>query len=729
MKMKRGKIISIAMALVMSIGALTISPAYAVDESTAYANYEAEEQASLKKALAKVKKRITIPKEVSEFSYEYGQNYEGDIFRFKWVTPDDYDGERITIEVHINGDIITYYDYEQRNNYYYSSTPKFSKYNETELLKKAKAIVKKINPKIYSLCEFKTDGVSLYRETARINISRKANGLYVSNNTGYITLNKNTGEMDAFSLSWWDNAEFASKDTALSKKEAFNAYKSLNSFDTYYIIDTDYETGKKSANIIYESSYTGLNDASTGKSTTMYNDKYGKSDYGDSYYGDESLDVSTSVDCEDADFTEAELKAITKNENMLDKEKIRKLLEDNEFINITDDMSLSSSRLNEVIDRYTKISTFYWTVEYSNYKTIPYQDLKVNLNAETGEIINFNLYARKYDDIVAPVLDVEKANTIAENAMKYYLPKISNKFKAAEGNLSKVLYWGENNKYYDTSRTFKFYRYENGIYVVGEYISITVNSDNIVTDFNYCYTDNVKFAKPTLVSFEEVNKEIYKHFTMDLYYTGYIDYNGVTHTYLVFNQDGYYINANTGKLCNHYGTENITSTSTNDAVVDTNYTDIKGISAEKAIKELALHNITLETKNGKFEPNKIITEEEFTKLCSTVLDNSNAYYDFRKNNKNDDGTYNNKNLTRTKACRYLVISFGLQESAELKGIFKSPYSDVSEKSDYVGYVAICYAKGLIKPNSAKKFYPTKNMTRAEAMKLFYDYIIELNKQS
>ena len=89
---------------------------------------------------------------------------------------------------------------------------------------------------------------------------------------------------------------------------------------------------------------------------------------------------------------------------------------------------------------------------------------------------------------------------------------------------------------------------------------------------------------------------------------------------------------------------------------------------------------------------------------------------------NNTSNNQNKKLTRKEVAKYLVSGIYGDKITSLKGIFKSPYKDVSESSEYVGYIAVAKATGLMKGVSSTKFKPNTYFKRGEALKLVYDYL-------
>ena len=177
----------------------------------------------MKAALTTVKKRIDIPEELTEFTYAESKVYGQTGYNFNWTTPNGAK-EYKSINVSIIGGVITEYSRQGFGDddgfqSFQSRDPKLAKLTQQEVLAKAKESFKKLNPDIYSECNFELRNLSLTSSKARIAISRNVNGIDVSNNGGSIRINQNTGELVNMNLEWWDGAKFSDPKTAKTEAD------------------------------------------------------------------------------------------------------------------------------------------------------------------------------------------------------------------------------------------------------------------------------------------------------------------------------------------------------------------------------------------------------------------------------------------------------------------------------------------------------------------------------
>ena len=721
--------------------------AFAYTSSTTSDNSQVE----MKAALTIVKKRVAIPKEVSEFKYTTGESYGTKSFNFTWTTPNGASEYR-QIRVSIIGGIITSYS-DSKNSSSYSSTPKLAKLTNEQLLEKAKGYIKQLNPDIVNDVKLELGSLSLFSNTATVSFKRYENGILVSGNNGSVTLDKNTGTLKSFSVNWWENAEFADLKSAKSEAEIQEAYKKLCNLTPYYKISTEWKqdekTGKYTSNqvvrIVYDPDFTSEIDAFTGKESTIWEDM--KKAEGTRYYGSGWSNAVTEEECADeagaddsVEFTKEELEKIEQDNNLIKTDKAFELLKKDKYAALTDDYTLKSYNVYSDKNEKTGEETFYLNLSYTvkddikkDYKG--YKNINVEINAETGEVLYLNKYGNTAD---LPKLNVSNANAIADAVTKTYAKDIVKEYKADSGNTAPVESWKYDDKtVYEDTRTFTYSRYVNGIQVWGERISITVDSNGVVTNYSTKHTKDVTFPSANILSESEAFDKLFPQRDFDYYYDGWITKDGKVKTYLIYKMNGFYLNAKTGKLCNWNGSDKTTYVSARDV----KYSDIKGIPQEEAIKALQKYGITL-TNDSKFKPDEIITEEDFANLLSSALGGYEVAIDEeveeveeadadasldKGTEKKDDNEGDKKHIETTmrEAAKMFGQLYLPSDVAKMK-IFKSPFSDVKNSDDDAGYLAVANAKGFITGTDGK-LNGDKNITRAEAVQIIYDYLVTLSK--
>ena len=132
-------------------------------------------------------------------------------------------------------------------------------------------------------------------------------------------------------------------------------------------------------------------------------------------------------------------------------------------------------------------------------------------------------------------------------------------------------------------------------------------------------------------------------------------------------------------------------------------------------------------------PDKEITQGEYLALLSSIFSNwnspvvlkdgydyTNVYMFAERNNlldrfSADEGAV----LTRSSACVLLVKAIGYDEPASFNDIYVTNFGDVTTDK---GYISILNAMGVVNGDGNNLFYPQKTLTRAEAVKIIYNYL-------
>ena len=76
----------------------------------------------------------------------------------------------------------------------------------------------------------------------------------------------------------------------------------------------------------------------------------------------------------------------------------------------------------------------------------------------------------------------------------------------------------------------------------------------------------------------------------------------------------------------------------------------------------------------------------------------------------------------------LAERMNVDHCAVYRNIFRTPFKDVKESDENIGYIALAYGMGAIEPDSTGKFYPNAYMTREYAYHCIYTYVINNSKE-
>lgn len=733
------KIAAVTMALLMTVGAGTM-PIFAEKTSSSTSASESTKEKNMKAALTAVKKRVSIPEKLTEFKYTTSTKYGAECYVFIWSDKDNKE----SLEVSYVKGLINGYSYNVTSTSSKDEVQRFAKLSDEELISSAKKHLKKLDPDIADKVKYSVNSIALLGNTAVISFDRLENGIAVDGNGGNITIDKDTGELYSMYLEWfWEGTSFQSPSSKLTSAEAKAKYKELTTLTPIYRIVNEYdEKGERTQNAVflYTSDFSYEIDAFTGKKSTIWDDMSsdkGGSVYSYRYYGNSNAvgavtEAADEADCEGGvSFTEAELREIQADQDLLKKDEITALLKKSKYIKLPDYAELDNANL------YKDEDSYFYSMVYrggddvevaeedipvggsasANTSSVtvsnPYFYMYLTINAKTGEVVSFNKdISKSYDNTKAyPVSSNAK---IAEAAAKSYYGDIFGEYKASENNSSADDYMIVNGKkYYNNNlRTYVYNRYVNGVIVEGDSIYIEVDKQGEVMGISSKYTD-VKFPSAPTLDKDKAFTKLFKQIKLNHYYDGYYKKDGTVKTYLLYDISGYTLDGKYN-VVDYNG--DILPKEKED---DTAYTDIKGIPQETAITTLARYDITLETENGKFDPDGKLTDKDFAAVVYMATRSYVPYY-VKNGNYNEDEKA--VKLTKKEAAKVFVDVYGGSDYAKLKGIYRSPFNDVKSSDEYVGFIAIAKALGFASGDSKGNYSPDKVLTRAEAMQMIYDYI-------
>lgn len=720
--------------MVFSAASVTVN--IGIDAEAVESTSTAESKA-LKAAIADVKKRISIPAELDEFAYQLQSKYETDFFLLQWYKEDKKNGTYRYINnktVYVSEVItVSYYDgmitsYEHYDKDLPTSVkPSFAKLTVEEQEQKAKESFKKLNPDLKGNAVFtrNTSSTNIKTATVSYSVSREEYGVEVDNNYGSITINRDTGELIGFDMSWFvDGGTFADASEKISVEEANAIYKerkglyaSYEYFENYkYDPDTKEYVTERFILPVYRPENGGENeiDAITGKYTSYYDDRK-KYSYTDAYkwsnsYGDYDEEICEETEAEedyDAGFSEAELQAIDDESKYISKEKAIEILKKDKYIVFNDKLVFQSKSISSYTDENDEVQY----VLNINFKYTSSEGgdiyLNVNMDAYSGEIISFSKNYYDYYNNKNKV-NVTSAEKTAQAAMKYYMGDKAAQYKLVHNDYEKQ----------PTDYVYvRFVREVNGLEADFDYVSMTVDFNGEVIGFNYSYHD-MEFPEPKLVSKDTAYEKLFAHMTPELKYKSFVDLQMKSHTYLTYIYDSsFIINGLTGERINYGGQPYYTDEKPVEKKEIT-YSDVKGHKYEKEINTLLAYGIYIEPENGRLNPDEKITIGEFYDL-----ENKLFYFSipsFKTAAERD--AYRAQTLTYAELAKLYVMNFtNCKDAAEIEGIYKSPFTDIPENHAYCGYIAIAKAKGMVSGTNGK-FNPNKGLTKGECLKLMYDYI-------
>lgn len=717
------------MAVILAAGAVQAVPftAFAeVESSTAQtekassdSKSDVSEEEQMKNALALVKSKITIPESYSSFTYSTGKNQGMRSYNFTWTDPSSSD----SYSAEVTGDIITAYQAPYHNSW----NRGISSHNPSYFVNKALSWVYKVNPSMKGFLTKSNVWLTLSSDEVYVSFDRTFGGIKVNNgeNSVGVTLNKYTGDIIDYSGTWWQNAEFVSAAGALSQEDIKKIYCDEVTIKPYYRIYTDYATGKKKTNIVYEPLNSYAYDALTGKHSSMEDDyaKYMDTDLYDNGvgldgYAEEVVEDEAAVEAPatGVSFTDEELAAAADLSTMLTSEQFKALAVKDKYMGITDKYLVKNFNIDRNINAECGYSIS--CTMMINNKTDS-RSVNITADAKSGKIMSFY----SYSDESRAEINVKKATTLANSALKYYYGDIADEYKADTGNSAPVQSSGS---YKETSRTMRYNRYVNNIQVTDNYINITVNSAGKVTSVYSRHDKDVDFGDGLIINKETALKLLCEQQDMELSYDGFLDLESKPHVYLRYEMPSWRINGVNGKLCDYEGKPSAKAEKSSDTCP---YKDIAKSPYKSEITALYEHNVKI-FEGGEFKPTEKMTFKEFTQLLDAVTGYGYEPVPLEEDVLEEDvsadsgaaETASDRYFTRMTLAKEFVRAAQADKFAKYTSIYRSPFTDVSSKDENVGYAALAYAMGAVKAGSDGKFYPNAYVTREYAYHCAYNYL-------
>lgn len=665
--------------------AMTMAAVTALTSTGIYAFAEGQDSEALAAAITIAKTRLDIPEELTEFSYNTMNSNLRDTYSLMWSTPRDAE-EYNYVNVMVCGSIITQY-YSSVDGWD-KSERSLAKLSGDEIFSKAKEAVKMINPTVAGVIELDRDSldISLYSDRATISFVRTKNGVPVKNDRGSITLNKNTGELISFYMNWHEKAAFKSAADVITEDKAKEKYAQMIDIQPQYEIYYDWESREMKSRLVYRQSDYGEINAFTGKKSDFTADGY----FENGELTDDSADMEVVE--EDSgkgngyDFTEQELEEINKELPYANEAAVKKLLQDDQYLTYKTDMELNYSNLYNITfgdkTRYLYTASFTnekwgdeieepmplydYMVEEEDYseKYVEnvYQMVQITVDAESGQLISYSYYDSGTQDVDS--YDLSKADKLAEEIAEKYAGDKFGEFRSS--NDSYTFGWSDGNITRYSGSSHNWTRYANDIKVSGEGISVQFNADMVLTSYSMDYTD-IDLPDPAgMLTAKQVMSKFWEKNELSLYYLARLNQK-VTKTVLVYGTNGtVYADAFTGEPVNDYYYKKAEN-------------DLSGIK-DKKIKKMAQalddHGIIISAE--KFSENDPASAELFRSII--------GFY--------SDGSEKSDRLTKGNALVLYVKSVCGDVVPEIKGIYKSPFSDVSDDDENVGYYAIAYGLGI-----------------------------------
>lgn len=680
--MKLKSVLSILLCMLMAF-----TPVFAQGESD-----------NMQKTLAHAKTVLEIPEDYTEFSYYSQTDTDGTVYwTFCWEGEQKGTMEATFCE---DGFLFSYYAWVYTESY----DDALAKYTHDEARDIAKAFIERVNPQtVTTLLEETPEGENRNSHTAYFVFREYYGDIPSFSDAITITVDKYHGIVRNYQcINLIDT--YTNTTPVLTEEEAKEIYlrdmdiqleyrtyynyqdQTYKVFPVYYLKDTsgkavDAISGEVVEPYIPESYLFG-----TITNGTM----------ADSAMKEESAEGGVQ-------FTPEELEALAQVSEIHSKESALKIAA--EKIPALADYTLRSASLQHDYRDETKLIWYFDLKNETSYAN-------VQLNAKTGQLLGFYLPQNNLEN---QEFTKEEAKKIAEEFLKTEAADVFDKTAYREDAVSYIPAEKEGtlpSAYYIT-----YQRMENGIPVSRDSLTVRVDSDTKQVGFySRSFTEGLSFPDiSTCMSKEDIFDVMNEKMNFNVTFLPTEDGSRVAYTFL--NPTGQPFDAYTGSVLRYDGTP-----VTESFVPE--YTDISGHWAEEMIRTL-LDNGYYFSEN-EFRPDDAITKKEFlTFFGMTGNDTDEQINEVIANIEgiSEENADCNKVMRKEELCHYFIYRMGSQKIAGLDEIFNYPFPDDAEVSDSLkGDIAILTGLGVFRGSSDGRFYPAKELTRAEAVSAVYYFL-------
>lgn len=493
------------------------------------------------------------------------------------------------------------------------------------------------------------------------------------------------------------------------KSEMLKKAKANLSVDLNYQINYDYQTNKRSVELVYRptAKLQGI-EASTGKwmsANGFVNDLPGKT----------MIKPLTAkpLPAKQGGVTVEEAKKIAEKFLAIDSKKI----------------TLRIESIQEM-ENYNGQSVIYVQYTYQHANGGSGSSLEINKN--TGEVIQ---YYNMIDYLLAEIgedpkkgstLTEEKALTQAVKYVKEWIPSYLHNYAMPIEE-----------PYFDKrmgSYQFVFPRIVNGIVVNGDQISVGIAADGSLYSLNVNYQELENWPSSDAVISEKEAKTIFKDaLSLKLTYMKHGENIKNNHYDLVylpeFNEEPFsYVNAATGKWNNMFGGKDSITVSHPWAEEELNYLinakvlnvkDAKNFNGDAAIPKGEALKVLMNSLTYFYHGGYYFGQEEMNQTFENIDPKHPLYQEIERAVEAGIIKADSKNfdvdspITREELSVWMIRVIGLEQAAKDSSIYKLGFADADKvKSAYTGYVAIANSMGLVKADQ-NRFNPNREVTYAE----------------
>ncbi len=652
---------------------------------------------------------------------------------------DNHSGGLVSID-QSTGKIINFHSYtgDMSNN-----KPKVAAaITEDEAKATAEAFISKIAPEEFKSTKLVKNNQpkTLRNQNFSFSYNRLDNDIPVYGDCISAAVDAFTGKITSYSIQWTDKLDLPSKDGIIDEKKG-----------------SDLVSKNTKMNLAYITSRDALNSEIEKDTKLVYTDNSDASNIIDAKTGEVlNLDKFTGRKVKAKDITTQQKEDIYKNsqgtkrlDKTLTSDEAEEIAKEKLKVLFNGDFTISSAGYGERSSglNSTRIKTWDFSFNIKGSNAIN-NNGNISINTSNGEIIDiygFNQFSREDQEKFEPKLTSEQAYDKAIQIISNLYPEKIKDIKTEQNIIDSSN--KTSNSYIQSNLGFNFQRLVNNLPYKYDGINLNFSTKTgELLNLNCTWEDSISAPTPSNAIDTDAAKKVFLSSNVpELMYIltpkDNSSQNAEKEAKLIYSinnlQGGYtYVDAITGKLLNYSGQE------LDDSL--TNFqTAIKGSSVEKEASILASNGI-IDTKDFKLDGN--ITNLQFIKILtniksldpynrndninlkiSTSISKDSADYKYLQLAVNagildNSGEFKASDLvTREQASMYLVKLLQYNKVAKLKDAFNFQPSDkASISTDYIGYVSLAKALGLIDVDSNNNIRPKNNITMEEVVKAVYE---------
>ncbi|PHV69511.1 hypothetical protein CS063_15420 [Sporanaerobium hydrogeniformans] len=658
----------------------------------------------LEARILSTKQRIEVPEALSEFEYDLRSRDKENRYYFTWRDKQKQE-RRISVVVDKETGTILNYSYNHDNEK--GDEKDLAKISYEKALENANAFLKKVVPEYESKLRLNENRGYFDGYYYEFGFDYCPNGIKVKDVEISVAVSKQDGKVYQFSGMNKDRFTYSLHKPKLTLKEAEAIYKEKIGVQLKYMLFYDYKTKtmKSFPAYIAQNSSRKVIDAFTGEVYVPQEEMNGVPYAQDLTGYAENAKMDTGL-------TPEETQVIEVTKGLLTKEEAIKRVA-NSFSRVNG-MKVTYDRLykDEISQRY--IWNISGTVALKESEVPLKKDLSedsferegtihLRVNAQTGEVLNYNIYLPYVDTV--PERDEKvthaKVEALAKELAKDKYEK-THYTEEAEQQVRPLETKGQ------PSQSFYFERLENTVPVSGDGIRMTYNKVyDEITSYNLMWNDfNFEPIKGELSK-----EEIISNIGLKLMYVSTGNEERKL-SYTCEEEQGLF-NPYTGEKIDYQGKPAIEKE-------QGFYTDLEKHPAKAIIKKLYESGYSLPGKT--FKPEVSVTQVDFLrylqKMTSSSIDETEVYRRAIQKGILEETEKNPKLiLTHETLIKYLINDAGYKKIAQLKNIYNYPFKTETNE-ELKGYITLAFGLDLIAGDL--EFNPKAEVSRAQVAQYIYN---------